>query len=309
MKNQHRIDIEQNKLGRLELLRAQRLFYCRAKLYQSLFALFALLLPVLSLLVGVSVPAVRPFLGLGSILVFLLDVGVISRKVREDCKRGAKVQEQFDTEVLQMDWNRLIAGSRVDAEDVRDIAPRPLQDAEKRVLENWYEPVFSQLPLPLGRLLCQRTNVTYDMRVRKAYSAILLGAAVLLIVVLTCLGLHEGLTVNELILTVYLPALPFVAFVLHEHRKQEDTIESLTELKAEVEKVWDDALAGASYAELTTAARTLQDAIYRHRASNPLVFDWLYNWLRKRNEDLTRHAADRLVIEAKQTLKLEEDVQ
>lgn len=309
MSSQHRIDVEQNKPDRLELLRAQRLFYARAKLYQNLFAFMALLLPAIGVLFGASVPAIRPFLGFGSILVLLLEVGVISRRQREDCKRGAKVQEQFDTEVLQLDWNRLVAGSRVDAEEVRGIATDPLPEAEKARLENWYEPVFSKLPLPLGRLLCQRTNVAYDMRVRKTYSGILLGAAVLLVVALTCIGLHQGLTVNELILTMYLPALPLVAFVLREHRKQGDTIESLTTLKAEVEKVWDKALGGASYAELTTAARALQDAIYRHRASNPLVFDWLYNWLRKRNEDLTRHAADKFVVEAQQKLNLPKEAQ
>lgn len=309
MSNKHRIDVEQNKPDRLELLHAQRLFYARAKLYQNLFALLALLLPAASVLFGASVPAVRPFLGLGSIFVLLLDVGIMSRKQHEDCKRGAKVQEQFDTEVLQLDWNHLVAGSRVDAEEVRDIAPSPIPDAEKTCLENWYEPVFSKLPLPLGRLLCQRTNVAYDMRVRRAYSGILLNAAILLVVVLTCVGLYQGLTVNELILTVYLPALPITAFVLREHRKQGDTIESLSTLKAEVEKAWEKALGGASYVELTTTARALQDAIYRHRASNPLVFDWLYNWLRKQNEDLTRHAADKFVVEAQQKLNLSKEAQ
>lgn len=309
MSGQHRIDIEQNKPDRLQLLRAQRLFYARAKLYQNLFAIITLLLPAIGVLFGARVPAILPFLGFGSILILLLEVGVISRRQREDCERGAKVQEQFDTEVLQLDWSHLVAGSRVDAEEVRDIAAGPLPEAEKARLQNWYEPIFSEVPLPFGRLLCQRTNVAYDMRVRKSYSGILLGAAVVLVVVLTCIGLYQRLTANELILTLYLPALPLVAFLLREDRKQGDTIESLTTLKAEVEKVWDKALGGASYAELTTSARALQDAIYRHRASNPLVFDWLYSWLRRRNEDLTRHAADKLVLEAQQRLNLWQEAQ
>ncbi len=283
-------------------MRAQRLFYARAKLYQNLFAFIALLLPAVGVFFGATAPAIRPFLGFGSIFVFLIEVGVISRKQREDCRRGAKVQEQFDTEVLQLEWNRLVAGSRVDAEEVRDIASSPMTDAEKTWLENWYEPVFSKLPLPLGRLLCQRTNVAYDMRVRKTYSSILLVAVVLFIVAMTVIGLHQDLKANELILTMYLPALPLAAFVLREHRKQGDSIETLTTIKAEVEKAWDKALGGASFVELTITARALQDAIYRHRASNPLVFDWLYNRLRKRNEDLTRHAADKLVAEAQQKL-------
>lgn len=305
MSHEHRIDIEQNKPERLELLRAQRLFYARAKLYQNALAVIALLLPMVGLFFGASFPAIRPFLGLASILLLVIDVGIISPKQRADSKRGAKVQELFDNEVLRLDWNKLAAGGRVDHEELRAIAPGPMTDAEKRGLENWYEVSISKLPLPLARLLCQRTNVAYDLRVRKKCADILLAVASLIGVALFAVGMHLGLKVDELILTVFLPALPLAAFVLREHRKQLDTIETLTTIKAEVEKVWDEALAGASFDELTTNARALQDAIYRHRASNPLVFDWLYNWQRKQNEDLTRHASEKLVIEAQQKLKLQ----
>lgn len=307
MNDRHRIDLEQNKPERLELLRAQRLFYARAKLYQNVFTGMALALPTGGVLFATSFPKIRPFLGLGSILILLLEVGLMSRLQSECCNRGAKVQEQFDTEVLQLEWNRLVAGNQVDAEDVREIAPGQMPDAEKVRLENWYEPVFSKLPLALGRLLCQRTNVMYDMRVRKAYSRILLQAVTILVVALTLVGVYKDLTLDEFILTMYLPALPLAAFLMRERQKQNDTIESLSTLKAEVEKTWDKALSGASNAELATTSRALQDAIYRHRASNPLVFDWLYNRLRKRNEGLTQHAAKKLVIEAQQRLGLSEE--
>jgi len=306
LNDQHRIDVEQNKPERLELLRAQRLFYSRAKLYQNLFAVMALLLPAVGVLFGAVYPEIRPFLGFGSIVVLLLDVGVISRKQREDCKRGAKVQEQFDTEVLKLDWNRLVAGGRVDAEDVRAINSRPMTDVDRQYLENWYEVAIAKLPLPVGRIICQRTNVTYDMRVRKAYAEILLGAAVLLFVGLTLLGLYQGVKVNDLILTMYLPALPLATFLLREHRKHGDTIETLTTMKAEVEKVWEQAVSGTSFDELTKSSRALQDAIYRHRASNPLVFDWLYGCLRQQQEDLTKHAVEKLVAEAQKKLNIPE---
>lgn len=301
MTAQYQIDVEQNKPERIELLRAQRLFYARAKLYQNSFTVCALLLPAIGVLFGASFPAIRPFLGVGSILVLLLEVAIVSRKQRDNCRRGARVQEQFDTEVLKLDWNRLVAGAKVDAEDIRAITSRPLQDSEKMRLIDWYEPAVSSVPLEVGRLICQRTNVAYDMRVRKSYADILLGSAIAIFVLLTLAGLHQGLTANELILT-YLPALPAAAFVLREHRKQGDTIETLTTLKSEIDKLWDNALRGASFDELTSGSRALQDAIYRHRVSNPLVFDWLYNRLRTRNEDLTQHATGKLVAEAQQRL-------
>ena len=302
MSAQHRIDVEQNKPERLELLRAQQLFYSRAKLYQNSFAVIALLLPALGVFFGARFPAIRPFLAFGSMVILLLEVGFISRKQREDSRRAAKVQEQFDTEVLQLAWNRLVAGAKVDAEDVREMCRNPMTDAERSAILNWYEPVISKLPLPVGRLICQRTNVAYDMRVRKVYADTLLGSAFFLVVVLGVFGLVQDLKFNDFIVTV-LPALPFAAWVLREYRKQNDTIETLTTIKSEVEKVWDKALAGASFDELTLSVRALQDAIFRHRASNPLVVDWLYRRIRTRYEDLTRHASEKLVAEAQERLK------
>lgn len=304
MTTEHQIDIEQNKPERLELLRAQRRFYSRAKNYQNVVAITALLLPLLGILFGAEFPVVRPYLGFASIALLLLDVAVLSPKQRASSKAGAKVQEQFDTEVLKLDWNKLVAGSRVDPEELRAIASDPMSDKEKRGLEDWYEGAISRLPLPVGRLLCQRTNVVYDLRVRRVYSGALFLIATLLFVVLLAVGIYQGLKVDQLIISVGLPVLPLVSFVLREYRKQEDTIESLTTLKSEIEKIWEKALAGASAEDLTLSSRALQDAIYRHRTSNPLVFDWLYNRLRKNSEAQAKHAAEKLVAEAVSKLKL-----
>ncbi|MGE6213898.1 S-4TM family putative pore-forming effector [Comamonas aquatica] len=304
MTTEHRIDIEQNKPERLELLRAQRRFYSRAKNYQNFVAITALLLPLLGILFGAEFPAIRPYLGFASIALLLLDVAVLSPKQRASSKAGAKVQEQFDTEVLKLDWNKLVAGSRVDPEELRAIASGQMSDKETKGLKDWYEGAISRLPLPVGRLLCQRTNVVYDLRVRRMYSGALFFVAGLLGAALLAVGLYHGLKVDQLIISVGLPVLPLVSFVLREYRKQEDTIESLTTLKGEIEKVWDKALAGASAEDLTLSSRALQDAIYRHRASNPLVFDWLYNRIRQKSEAQAKHAAEQLVAEAVSKLNL-----
>ncbi|GAB4088307.1 S-4TM family putative pore-forming effector [Hydrogenophaga soli] len=304
MTAEHRIDIEQNKPERLELLRAQRRFYSRAKNYQNFVAITALLLPLLGILFGAEFPAIRPYLGFASIALLLLDVAVLSPKQRANSKAGAKVQEQFDTEVLRLDWNKLVAGSRVDPEELRAITSGQMSDKEKKELKDWYDGAISRLPLPVGRLLCQRTNVVYDLRVRRMYSGALFFIAGLLVAVLLAVGLYHGLKVDQLIISVGLPVLPLASFVLREYRKQEDTIESLTTLKDEIEKVWDKALAGASTGDLTLSSRALQDAIYRHRASNPLVFDWLYNRLRKNSEAEAKQAAETRVAEAVSKLTL-----
>lgn len=304
MNNSNSINIEQNKPERLILLRAQRIFYTRAKLWKNLFAILTIMLPVLGALFGEKYPDISPFLGVGAIVVWLIDVTIVSRKQRDYCKLAALVQEQFDTEVLQLGWNPLVAGRKVNVEEILAVASTAIPVKENKRLLDWYEPTVSRLPLSLARLVCQRTNIVYDMRVRKIYSGLMLSAAIILTICLICFGLYHKFTLDNQILTLLLPALPFVAFVLRERREQCDTIETLAMLKAEVEKLWANALAGSSSEELTTNSRALQDAIFRHRASPALIFDWLYNLLRSREEGLACYAAVTLVTEAENKMNL-----
>ena len=293
---------DQNRDDRLDLLRAQRTYYRRAKRLQTAFLVLALILPWIGVFWGANHPDVRPLLALGSIALLLLEIGLATGFQRDWVKTAARIQEQFDTEVFQLPWNQFVVGSKMDPEVIRSVTRKPITAAQRKELEGWYEQCIGALPLPLGRLVCQRTNITYDMRVRKAYAAGWLVLAVVLIFCLMYRGVHEGLTFPTLLLSVIVPFTPLAAFVLREHRKQSDTVATLTTLKSEVDKLWAKALKTPGSAELAQDSRNLQDAIYRNRTSNPLVYDWVYWLMRKLNEDLTRHAAETLVADAQRSL-------
>lgn len=116
---------------------------------------------------------------------------------------------------------------------------------------------------------------------------------------LPLLRLSFDLNLAELLLNVVVPFTPILNWTLREFRKQVDTANALATLKTEFEKIWERAIAGAAPGELNESSRQLQDAIYQHRASSPLVFDWVYDRFRTGNEDEARHAAQRLVQQAK----------
>jgi hypothetical protein len=303
MLKMNEITNDQNRDDRLDLLRAQRAYYRRAKRLQTAFLFLALILPVAGVFWGATSPNVRPMLALSSIGLLLLEIGFVTRVQRYWVKAAARIQEQFDTEVFQLPWNQFVVGSKVDPEIIRLVTRKPITAAQRKDLEGWYENCIGSLPLPLGRLICQSTNITYDMRVRKVYAVGCFILAILLISVPIYYGVHKDLTLSALLLNI-VPVTPFAAFALREHRKQSDTVESLTTLKSEVDKLWAKALTTANSAELAQSSRNLQDAIYRNRASNPLVYDWVY-WLnRKVNEDLARYRAKDLVAEAQRSLAL-----
>lgn len=291
----------QNEERRLDLLRAQRAYYRRAKRLQTVFLVFALVLPWASSFWGPDDTQVRPMLALFSVVLLLLDIGVATRLQREWIKTAARIQEQFDTEVLGLPWNQFVVGSKVDPESIRSVTRKPMTDSERKALTGWYERCVGSVGLAVGRLVCQRTNITYDMRVRKGYAWGCLALATALFLICLVHGIHSGLSLAEHILKVVVPFVPLAAFVLREHRKQADAVETLTTLKSEVDKLWTKALKNPESPGLQQDSRNLQDAIHRNRTSNPLVYDWVYWLSRKLNEDAAHHAAEALVAEAKRS--------
>ena len=90
---------------------------------------------------------------------------------------------------------------------------------------------------------------------------------------------------------------PVVIWALRECNRQDATCDLLDRLNDEVKKLWDRSRKGGTEQEISMRSRELQDAIYTHRASSPLIFDWVYNLLRKRMEERMNAGADHWVSE------------
>lgn len=293
------ITVRQSRPQLVALLRARERTYHAAKFTQGVLVLLTIALPVLSVLLAPRFPSLKPYLALAALVLLFLDTGIVERVQKERVKRGAKLIEEFDVQIFGLKWNRFIAGSQVDHEDIRRASAKCLSAKREGELASWYYACVSQVPLGFGRLICQRTNISYDARMRKKYGSTLLYGAISLGILLVVAGLAYDLNLSELMLTVGMPFAPVLAWTLREQRKQLDTATTLVTFKSEFEKIWDKALAGATEAEMEQNSRELQNAIYQHRASAPLVFDWVYNCLRSGNEDEADHAAQQLVAQAK----------
>lgn len=49
--------------------------------------------------------------------------------------------------------------------------------------------------------------------------------------------------------------------------------------------------------ELKDVSRKLQDEIYQHRSTSPLIFDWFYNKYRNIQESQTSYTLDKMIDE------------
>ena len=195
-----------------------------------------------------------------------------------------------------MDWNGFLVGSRIDPEDIFADACKVLSDKDEKRLVNWYPLAVKELPLHLARLVCQRTNLWYDSVLRKRYRSIL-ASAVMLIASAGAASLAIDFTMTSFVLSTLAPMAPVLIWVLRECNRQAATCELLDRLNDDVKKLWDRSCEEGTGQEISVRSRELQDAIYNHRVSSPLILDWIYNLLRKKMEGRMNAGAEHWVSE------------
>lgn len=291
------IDKNQVETRMLNLLRARTLIYRRAKNVQAVGLIISLVFPIIGLIVSALLLPSKPFIAFAALLFSFLEVLVVDRWHHAQLKNAAKLQEDFDCTVLQMDWNSFLVGNRIDPEDVFADACKKLSDKDEQRLINWYPLAVKELPLHLARLVCQRTNLWYDSALRKRYRRVLFTGCVVLIAGAGVVSLAIDHTMTTFVLSTLAPMTPVIIWALRECNRQAATIELLDRLNDEVKKLLDRARSGATGQEISMRSRELQDAIFNHRASSPLIFDWVYNLLRSRMEEQMNAGADQLVSE------------
>lgn len=291
----------QAKPEMVRLIWARDKTYQAAKYTQGWFVIWTVAVPVIGALTSSLGPGLKPALALIGLLFLLLDVGLIDRLQKERLKRGAKLQEEFDTKVFGLPWNKFVAGDKVLPEDVTEAASAAMPAKRQKEIETWYEASVSRVPLAYGRLVCQRTNISYDSRLRRRYGNWLISVTLVLAIIALVAGVLLDPKFTDAILGLAM-VTPMLSWALREHRKQLDTCNSLQNLQSEFKTVWAKALEGASDEELKVCSRQLQDAIYQHRASAPLVFDWAYYQMRSKNEKEAHVAAEEFVKQAEEAL-------
>ena len=223
--------------------------------------------------------------GSGSIMLLEYLTEVFWQEKRH--KKAVLVQELFDTEVLQLPWNEdhSLIGCRPLADEVDRWAGRYNEERYKNApLQDWYSKKVDAIPLPYARLCCQKSNIDWDVQLRKhyiaGYLALVVGVVVLMGLAIYLWGLDE---IQKLWLFIA-AALPVARMGWEESKNNLKAIENLKNIREKINRKWNEVLNGeASEEEVTASARVWQDEIFRHRLLSPVLPRFLYK--RKRSED------------------------
>ena len=259
-------------------LRARENVLSGAKLAQGWFVAIGLIIPIISFFVPADSEA-KAMIALIGFLVAAFDVVVFDRWMKERTKLAARLIEKFDCDVLSLAPNEFVTGKEVAFEIISTEATRKMKTSDEARLPDWYSNNTAALPVHLARLVCQKSNLFWDMTQRKHYRHLLLGCVSVLLLIAVVLSLAAGFKVSELVLALT-PVVPFALWAVRESNRHQEAITASERLEGEVAGLLQSALGGASVQKLESRSRELQDAIFNRRVSSPLVFDIIYNRLR-----------------------------
>jgi hypothetical protein len=285
----------QNEDSSLKLLAAQRQIYCDEKLLfgvqLALASTNALVGAVIALLPGTNL------LVIGSGLIVTILNEALAFATGDQQKQAARIQEQFDCYVLGLPPNPLHTGDPEPPETIAKASGR-YDPAKAPPLPDWYVGNLQKLTLTAARILCQRTNCSYDIGLRERYGRALWIAFGVSLVIVTLIGTVGGMTVFDWLSKLVGPLLPALCLILKHNRANSESITRLTELRTHADQLWNQCQSQSlSENELLERSRRLQDQLFDHRSRSLLQFEWLYKLSRPSVESFVTASADSMIEE------------
>lgn len=289
---ENQIAARQNEARFLELQAAKNWLYDRARSVGRVQIWVAVVAPLV-LSAGQAIePNLAPWVPLYAVLALFIspELDAWQQRLRA---HAALVQEVFDRDLLDMKWPDHAVGTRPSVEDVRRWARRYSGRASE--WKDWYPPAVGQLPLPIARIACQRTNSWWDSTLRKRYANYLAVGGYGVVGIVFLVGAVRQQTILQVMAVTSLLA-PVVSWILRERRRQRATADGRERLAE-----WTQSLEGRWRAKrvddefVNEEAEEIQRATYKQRVEGALIPRWLYRWSRAEHEDAVRAATDALV--------------
>ncbi len=300
----NQIPDQQNQPDQLEKLGAFSQLYLQAKRLLGINMILSVPLALGWSIVVAILPSLRSYAALWGIAVTLLGLLVLTPGQKDLQKQAAKIQQLFDCELFQMDWQDFNISRSPSPEVIFSANAKYLKrDPSYAQMKDWYPVAVGQLPLHLARLVCQRTNCWWDADLRRKYSGWILAILSILATLILLIGLIGGLTLENFFLVVAAPLAPALILGITQHRENMQAASNLDRLREKAEEIWSRALSNHETPQaLYGYSIQLQDKIFENRSNSPMIFNWFYKRLRDEKQDSMNKGAETLVAEAMKNL-------
>lgn len=294
----NQIATTQNSQKQLERLAAQRELYSSAKRLFNLQIIGNVLIPLTLSLASTFRGNLSVYVAIYGICFFIVDSILVDPVIKQRKTKAAKIQELFDSDVLELSKSPFKTVEDVTVEEVLTHydAHRKIESNIEKI-KNWYSANLSALDISAARLICQRINYSWECGLRATYGNLLKIINVLLPLTIILVALLSSLKLDQTVL-IGAGLLPLFRFLTKQYQENKEACERLTKLNNYFNKLWERLLKGeVNKEEIDEAARRIQDEIYDNRIKSPLIPDRFYRLYRPKGESLMTKTADKLAAE------------
>lgn len=228
----------------------------------------------------------------GGILLLFLNAAAAHLQQRRS-EFAASVQEAFDCDIFQLNWNDTLLLRRPSGQEVALVAERYAGSRHR----DWY-PDVGEVLRPLDVLICQQSNVGWGAPVHRYWAYVIAGIAALFAGILICLWAVLNIPFDRALGIFVAPFLPVIWEAIEMSVKNFVSAREKEETQALILRDWDQSMASGKIPPLSRC-RSFQDAICLLRRRNAQVPDWFDKALRNRNERAMRTSADEMIEQAK----------
>ncbi len=282
------VGVRQNEPAFLRLIAAARYRYDTARRLHRARVYVTAAVAVLGPVVVLVQPSWKGAVGLlGGVTVVVS--WVLRQTEPAHAEAAARIQELFDTDLFDLRWNRILAGSKPTNEEV--IADARRFRGERDRLKDWYADP-SPLGVPFSTLLCQRASCVWDRRQRQRYGLLVLATTVVGILGLEVFAVLRDMRLADYVTALMVPAMSAYLLGFETFRDMQWTAQGRRQLEAEIEDLIERELATPGFVS-HESLRDIQDRLFLLRSRPGAVPQWLYEWVRVGfQEDMAQAVSD-----------------
>lgn len=278
------IGTRQNTDHAILLLKAQRKLYNKAKQLKNLKLFLAVLSFVGAVVILPFWPEYKIYIALFGGAVAALNSLWLKSKVQNNINQAARIQEEFDVNVLGLEENKSLTGAPV----TREIILHYADGESAKGLTDWY-PDLEDTEDSKAILIAQRSNLVWDWRQRAVFVKWLTVSALIVLIAGIVYGVIQDLSFKDYLLMVLLPTLPFLLLGMTSIQKHRKVLERQKLKEKEINELVN------SQAPIPRATlRSIQDAIYKNRKESAMIPDFAYRWRRNKFQKQMEAAAQSL---------------
>lgn len=285
---------KQNEPNMLKLLAGQREIYSQVKniLMKIFFAgvvipsILSFLFFVMSFHPGYTAPWMKTFLTIYGLIFFIINHFIL--EYTSNCKKkAARIQEEYDTNLFNMEWNEIVAGKKTPISESIAYAQKHLTTEGDDGLHNWYLNAPMNVSAPLMIMLCQSKNMGWDAGLKRKTSTFLSIILALNIIMFAITFIFTNPTYLQFIafIAILLPTYQFYYRYVSENKK---SVARADELRTLVENTLRQVVKEHAYdtKTLEKQSRLVQDQIFNYRATGNPVPDFMHSRNRTKDEEL-----------------------